>query len=106
MGDAPLIKAGFLFFGVLGMQSWLLGPRPASSAWTLLLRPSLSLSVLLGGLVPSRRTGLLGAAPWGLDSFHFGIWIKESFHFLVPVSELNSYIAPVTRGGKKYTTNI
>lgn len=106
LGDAPLVKAEFLFFGVLGMLSWLLGPRPASSAWTLMLRPSLSLSVLLGVLVPFWGTGLLGAAPWGLDSFHFGIWVKESFHFLAPVFELNSYIAPVTRGKKKYTTNI
>ena len=102
----PSREGWALFSGVLGMLAWLLGPRPAPSAWTRMLRPSLPLSVLLSGLVPSRGTGLLAAAPGGLDSFPFGIWVKESFHFLAPVFELNSYIAPVTRGKKKHTTNI
>lgn len=86
------MRAGFLSFGVLGLPSWFLDPGPASSAWALLLSPSLSLSEPPGGLVPSPVT-----ASWGLDSFHFGIWVKGSFHLRAPDFELNSYIAPVTR---------
>lgn len=52
--------------------SWAPGLHPQHGLR--MLRPSLPLSVLLGGLVPSPGTGLLAAAPggWTLSIWHLG----------------------------------
>ena len=99
------MRAASLFFWVPGLPSWFLEPGPAPSACAVTLSPFPSLSVLLGSPVSPADTALLGLAPWGLDSFHFGIFMKGSFHFLAPVLELNSYFTPVTRR-EKYNDHI
>lgn len=81
----PLVKGlGSVLWGAFGMLAWLLGPRPAPSAWTRILS-HLFLVSAPRWLVPSRGQVFLQQLPGGMDSFHFGIWVKESFHFLAPV---------------------
>lgn len=101
LGSALLVGAGFLCFGVHGLPSLLLTPRPTPWVCSWPLGPSPSWLVLPGSPGPSPAATLRGAAmgPWALGFLLAGIWAVDFFHLLAPVFVLNSYVSPVTRRG-------